>query len=165
MAVRAPEGEARSGNAQIGLFYRGGTMKGIIALAGTVAMALAGILSSTAAVSAPATHGSKPTVEAIDPNLTSMSPYRGHGKLHFAEGPSAWLSHPDFFKWNGTEAKASGSLWGADVGPPFNLGRHATLAFFRVRNHRFTELSILHSHGIATRWHLQLSDHSWMPGS
>jgi len=39
-------------------------MKGIIALAGTAAMALAGILSSTAAVSAPAASHSQPRVQS-----------------------------------------------------------------------------------------------------
>lgn len=139
-------------------------MKGIVALAGTAAMALAGILSTTAATAAPAAASTKPAVEAINPNQGTLSPYHGHGRLQFAEGPSAWLSHPRFFKWNGTEARATGSLWGEDVGPPFNLGRHATLVFFRPRHHRFTELSILHSHDIGTRWHLVISQHYWAPG-
>ena len=135
----------------------------ITALAGTAAMALAGILGTTAASAAQAASASrKPVVEAVNHNPGTMSPYR-HGRFYLADGPTFWLSHPRFFKWNGTEARATGALWGSDSGV-FSLGHHVTLVFYRVRHHRFTELSILRSHGINTHWHLVFSDHSWFGG-
>ena len=64
----------------------------ITALAGTAAMALAGILSTTAASAVPAASASrKPVVEAVNHNQGTMSPYQ-RGRLYLADGPTFWLS-------------------------------------------------------------------------
>jgi hypothetical protein len=142
---------------------------------GASGMLLAG-LGATAAAAAPAstkpaaTSGTRnhPTVFTADRNGTSSSPYR-HGRLYISHGPSAWLSHPHFTRWNATEAKATGALWGADSGV-FSLGHHVTLVFShtggRMGYYFFTHLDIDGSHGIARHWHMSRpSPHgnTWVP--
>lgn len=136
-------------------------IRGPAAVIGAAGMLAAGIVTS-AASAAPAAASTKPAVMAVNHNQGTMSTYR-HGRLYLCDGPSAWLSHPRFFKWNATEARATGALWGADSGV-FSLGHHVTLVFTHVRHHRFTHLAILRSHGIAAHWHLVSSENSWVGG-
>jgi hypothetical protein len=154
-------------------------MKGIIALAGTAAMALAGILSTTAAVSAPAASAATavhhvqgtrnhPTVFSANADGTSSSPYK-HGRLYVLHGgPFMWLGHPHFVTWNSREAVVTGRLWGADS-TVFSLG-HVTLVFghsdSRMGYHWFNHLRIKNSHGAASNLYMSRPSprgSTWVP--
>lgn len=151
-------------------------MKGVIALAGTVAMALAGILGTTAAVSAPAGNHAQgtrnhPAVYSANSDGSSSSQYK-HGRLYILHGgPSEWLGHPHFVTWNSREAVVTGALWGADS-TQFSLGHHVTLVFARTDSrmgyHWFSHLHIKNSHGAASNYHMSRPSprgNTWIPDS
>jgi hypothetical protein len=155
-------------------------VKGIIALAGTVAMALAGILSTTAAVSAPAVSAAPaihhvqgtrnhPAVYSANADGSSSSQYK-HGRLWVLHGgPFEWLGHPHFVTWNSREAVVTGALWGADS-TRFSLGHNVTLVFARTDSrmgyHWFSHLRIKNSHGAASNYHMSRPSsrgNTWVP--
>jgi hypothetical protein len=147
---------------------------------GAIAIASAAMLGSTAAAALTSTGADQmaarqgtrnhPTVFAARANGTSSSPYR-HGRLYIARGgPSAWLSHPHFIRWNATKARATGHLWGADA-DTFSLGRHVTLVFSHTRTRMgyywFSRLDIIGSHGVNRHWHMSRPSprgSTWVPG-
>jgi hypothetical protein len=143
-----------------------------IASAAVLGCTAAAALTSTGVGQISARQGTRnhPTVFAARANGTDSSPYR-HGRLYIVRGgPSAWLSHPHFIRWNATKAKATGHLWGADAGT-FSLGRHVTLVFShtstRMGYYWFSRVDIIGSHSIIMHWHMSRpSPHgsTWVPG-
>jgi len=149
-------------------------MKSFIVLAGTAVMALAGILSTTAAVSAPVAHHTQgtrnhPAVYSANAGGSSSSQYK-HGRLYVLHGgPFEWLGHPHFVTWNAHKAVVTGALWGADSSV-FSLGHHVTLTFARTDGRMgyyfFSHLRITHSHGAAANYHMSRPSargNTWVP--
>jgi hypothetical protein len=140
------------------------SIRAITTAAVSVAAAASIGLTSMAVASASQVPAStKPAVMAVNHNQGTMSPYRHGSRLYLADGPSLWLSHPHFSRWNATQARATGALWGADS-DVFSLGHHVALVFSHAQHHRFTQLAILGGHGVNAHWHLVFSEHAWFGG-
>jgi hypothetical protein len=130
-------------------------MKGIITLAGTAAMALAGILSTTAAVSPPdAARGAPVLYQTFGKWAGPRIEPRNQGL-----GAEFVLINMRWTRWNGSFARAGGTNQWANgaVGPVHNWP--STITLYRVRAHNghpyYSRMTIA-SHG-----HRTLHLHYW----
>jgi hypothetical protein len=134
------------------LYWKRGTMNGTIALAGTAAMAVAGILSTTAAMSAPVPSGAQAgggSAPMASHGRTYVNEHGSDGNSHVAYEPSTfWLLntrsaslYTTSTEWN-SSAVAFGPMHGHRSTDQYNyhLVGHVVLQFsHRLSNAHFIE--------------------------